>query len=179
MGHWCRICGRTRANEKFSGRGHRDHVCQDCQRMPREKRDRIERLEELWHLLDQSHISDKNVGRLKTLIAHPDPEVQRLATLILDVALVHPYKRRRWRHLVARHKDLFHRAVELLGPDFFYEVLTDYGDTGGPLRDALAEFQTAPPWTASPCACGSGLNFRDCCMERENTWADEDDGAIE
>ena len=147
--------------------------------MPREKRDRIERLEELWHLLDQSHISDKNVGRLKTLIAHPDPEVQRLATLILDVALVHPYKRRRWRHLVARHKDLFHRAVELLGPDFFYEVLTDYGDTGGPLRDALAEFQTAPPWTASPCACGSGLNVRDCCMERENTWADEDDGAIE
>ena len=147
--------------------------------MPREKRDRIERLEELWNLLDQSHISDKNVGRLKTLIAHPDSEVQRLAMLILDVALVHPYKRRRWRHLASRHKDLFHRAVELLGPDCFCEVLMDYGDTGGPLRDALAEFQTAPPWTASPCACGSGLNFRDCCMERENTWADEDDGAIE
>ena len=147
--------------------------------MPREKRDRIERLEELWNLLDQSHISDKNVGRLKTLIAHPDSEVQRLAMLILDVALVHPYKRRRWRHLASRHKDLFHRAVERLGPDFFYEVLTDYGDTGGPLWDALEEFQTAPPWTASPCACGSGLSFRDCCMERENTWADEDDGAIE
>lgn len=179
MGHWCRICGRTRANEKFSGRGHRDHVCKDCQRMPREKHDRIERLEELWNLLDQSRISEKNIGRLKTLIAHPDSEVQRLAKLILDVALVHPYRRRRWRHLTTRHGDLFHRAVELLGPDFFYEVLMGYGDTGGPLWDALEEFQIAPPWTASPCACGSGLNFRDCCMEREDTWADEDAGAIE
>jgi len=30
MGHYCRICGRTRANEKFSGKGHKNHVCKDC-----------------------------------------------------------------------------------------------------------------------------------------------------
>lgn len=30
MGHYCRICGRTRANEKFSGKGHKNHVCRDC-----------------------------------------------------------------------------------------------------------------------------------------------------
>ncbi len=58
MGHFCRICGRSRPNEQFSGRGHRDHVCKDCQRMPHEKRDRIERLDELWGFLDQSHISE-------------------------------------------------------------------------------------------------------------------------
>jgi hypothetical protein len=27
MGHYCRLCGRVRANERFGGRGHRDHVC--------------------------------------------------------------------------------------------------------------------------------------------------------
>ena len=140
--------------------------------MPREKRDRIEHLDELWGFLDQSHISAKNIGRLKALSSNADAEVQRLATLVLDVALVHPFKRRRWRHLAARHRDLFHRAVEALGPEFFYEVLMDYGDTGGPLRDALEQFQEAPPWTARPCDCGSGLSFRDCCMERENTWAE-------
>src|SRR5271166_6323974 len=26
MPHYCRICGRDRPNEKFSGRGHRDHL---------------------------------------------------------------------------------------------------------------------------------------------------------
>jgi ribosome-binding protein aMBF1 (putative translation factor) len=30
MGHYCRICGRTRANEKSSGKEHKNHVCKDC-----------------------------------------------------------------------------------------------------------------------------------------------------
>ena len=30
MAHYCRICGRTRANEKFSGKGHKKHVCKEC-----------------------------------------------------------------------------------------------------------------------------------------------------
>jgi hypothetical protein len=29
-GHYCRICGQYRANEKFSGRGHAAHICKDC-----------------------------------------------------------------------------------------------------------------------------------------------------
>jgi hypothetical protein len=32
QGHYCRICGRRRANEKFGGRGHAQHICKDCQR---------------------------------------------------------------------------------------------------------------------------------------------------
>ena len=32
MGHYCRICGRERANERFSGKGHAAHVCKDCAR---------------------------------------------------------------------------------------------------------------------------------------------------
>jgi hypothetical protein len=172
MGHFCRICGRTRANEKFSGRGHRDHVCKDCQQMPRKQRDRIERLDELWDFLDQGNISTKNIGRLKTLVSHPEVEVQRLAALVLDVALVHPRKRRRWTHLAASHRELFHRAAAALGPEFFCEVLLDNGDTGGPLWDALEEVREAPPWTAKPCDCVSGLAFRDCCMAREDACAD-------
>jgi hypothetical protein len=31
-GHYCRICGRRRAHEKFGGRGHALHICKDCQR---------------------------------------------------------------------------------------------------------------------------------------------------
>src|SRR5439155_429166 len=90
MGHFCRICRCIRPNEKFSGRGHRDHVCKDCQRMPAQKRDGIERLDELWNYLNQSTISEKNVARLKGLRGHANPKVQILASLLLDIARIHP-----------------------------------------------------------------------------------------
>ena len=48
--------------------------------MPREKRHCIQRLDELWDFLDQSNISAKNIQRLRTLVAHPDAEVQGMAT---------------------------------------------------------------------------------------------------
>lgn len=46
MGHYCRICGRERANEKFSGKGHKIHVCKDCMRLPKEERQAIEEEQE-------------------------------------------------------------------------------------------------------------------------------------
>jgi 3-methyladenine DNA glycosylase AlkD len=29
-GHYCHVCGRRRANEKFSGKDHARHICKDC-----------------------------------------------------------------------------------------------------------------------------------------------------
>ncbi|BBN97928.1 hypothetical protein St703_06330 [Sporolactobacillus terrae] len=43
MGHYCRICGRTRPNEKFSGKGHRNHICKDCSRRKEKKNDKNEK----------------------------------------------------------------------------------------------------------------------------------------
>lgn len=37
-GHYCRICGRQRASEKFGGKGHRIHVCKDCQHEQEKKK---------------------------------------------------------------------------------------------------------------------------------------------
>jgi hypothetical protein len=31
-GHYCHVCCRYRANEKFSGKGHARHICKDCER---------------------------------------------------------------------------------------------------------------------------------------------------
>lgn len=36
-GHYCHVCGRHRANEKFSGKGHAKHICKDCNRDHRAK----------------------------------------------------------------------------------------------------------------------------------------------
>ena len=32
MGHYCIGCGESRPNEKFSGKGHKQHICKDCKR---------------------------------------------------------------------------------------------------------------------------------------------------
>lgn len=173
MGHYCRRCGRVRANERFSGRGHRDHVCKDCQRMPRQERDRMDRLDEILGFLQQSNISARNLGRLKQLCSHARPEIAELAALILEIGRVQPGKRNRWFKLARRHSELFERAVELLGLEFFQDLLAGHGDFDSPLWDILEEHRIAPPWTARPCDCGSGRAFRDCCLERENAEADE------
>jgi len=36
-GHYCWRCGRRRANEKFSGKGHAKHICKDCAKEQRAK----------------------------------------------------------------------------------------------------------------------------------------------
>ena len=32
-GHYCKICGEYKANEKFSGKGHATHICKACSRL--------------------------------------------------------------------------------------------------------------------------------------------------
>ena len=140
MGHRCRICGCVRANEKFNGRGHRDHVCKDCQRMPGEERERIERLDELDGFLRQSNISGKNLKRLETLRDHAEPEVATLAALVLDVARVLPGKRSRWLKLARRHRPVFERAVGVLGFEYFQELLAGYGDFESQLWDIIEDY---------------------------------------
>ena len=40
QGHYCRRCGRRRANEKFSGTGHAKNICKSCEN---EKRTELKR----------------------------------------------------------------------------------------------------------------------------------------
>jgi hypothetical protein len=126
MSHYCRICDRGRRNEKFTGRGRRNHICKDCQRLPRSEREQIESMDELFRFLEQSNISAKNIARLEILIHHTNSDVKRLAALVLDVARVKPHKRRRWKFLGQNHPVLFARLKELYGgdiPDDVFESL--------------------------------------------------------
>ena len=36
-GHYCKVCGEYKANEKFSGKGHAAHICKLCAALPPEK----------------------------------------------------------------------------------------------------------------------------------------------
>ncbi len=112
MGHFCRICGRSRPNEAFSGKGHRIHVCKQCLRLPKEERQRIEQKDEIFGFMKQSHISEKNVDRLKILASSSNSEITELAAIVLEVARVKPYKKRRLKVLARERKDLLEKLEE-------------------------------------------------------------------
>ena len=112
IGHYCRICGRYRANEKFSGKGHRIHVCKDCARLPREERLAIEQEDKITGFLKQSNISHANLVRLKTLATSPNSEIAKLGRLVLEIARTHPQKKGRLRFLARERQDLLAQLEE-------------------------------------------------------------------
>jgi ribosome-binding protein aMBF1 (putative translation factor) len=63
MGHYCRICGRERANEQFSGKGHKIHVCKRCQVKPKTERRAIEDQDDIFRFLNQSQGRKRGLNR--------------------------------------------------------------------------------------------------------------------
>jgi hypothetical protein len=112
MGHYCRICGGERPNEQFSGKGHRIHVCKHCQKLPKSQRRAIEDRDDILGFLQQSHISKKNLARLEKLAKSEEPRLARLAAIVLELARVTPYKRRRFKILARNHRDLLRKLSE-------------------------------------------------------------------
>ena len=111
MGHFCRICGRLRPNEQFSGKGHRQHVCKICAGRPINERLAAAHRQELQGFLSQSHISRKNLKRLATLKLNADAEVCHLATIVGEIAVVAPYRRKRIGRIRDHHPELFSKMV--------------------------------------------------------------------
>jgi len=111
-GHYCRICGGLRPNEAFSGKGHQTHVCKKCASLPKEQIEEIECENEIFNYLRQSHISDRNISRLKKLAASSNERVAELAGIVLEVAEVRPYKKKRLREIARKRPDLLHKLEE-------------------------------------------------------------------
>jgi len=112
MGHYCRICGRERPNEKFSGKGHKIHVCKRCQAKPKTERRAIEDQDDIFRFLQQSHISEKNVIRLGQMAKADNPQVASLAEIVLEVARIKPYKTRRLKFLARKHPELLRKLED-------------------------------------------------------------------
>ena len=109
MGHWCRICDTIKPNEKFSGKGHKNHICKKCATKPKEEIDTIDRQAEICGFLKQTHISTKNIRRLQKLSASENEEIAKMASIVLDVAKVTPYKKNRIKSLARERKELLEK----------------------------------------------------------------------
>jgi hypothetical protein len=111
-GHYCRICGAIKPNEQFSGKGHRNHICKECSRKPKAEINEIDIEEEIFGYLKQSHISNKNVKRLKLLVKSESDKIAKLSDIVIEVAKVKPYKKRRLKVLARERRDLLEKLDE-------------------------------------------------------------------
>ena len=109
MGHWCIFCGHTLQNERFSGKGHKNHICKKCSSLPKDEIDRVDQGEEIFQYLRQSNISKKNLMRLTKLSESENEEISELAKIVLEVGKVKPYKKRRLKYLAQNHRDLLNK----------------------------------------------------------------------
>ena len=104
--HLCRLCGHILANERFSGKGHKDHTCKKCMQLPKEHRQALEEEDEIVGFMSQSNVSKKNLSRLRTLTHSANNKIAALASLVLEVGLLYPRKRKRVQFLARRRVDL-------------------------------------------------------------------------
>ena len=125
MTHWCRICFQHRPNEKFSGKGHRDHICKECSRRPKAERDAIDHEREIHGYYEQRNISKKNLKRLNTLSKLSDPSISALAEAVLVVGQAKPQRRRRLSFLARHHPEVIEKlgAVGLIIPADEYRAM--------------------------------------------------------
>jgi hypothetical protein len=80
--------------------------------MPREKRDALKHEREIHGFVKQSHISQKNIARLRTLASSSNTRIANLAALVLEVAMLTPYRRRRMRTLARQRCDMLTRMEQ-------------------------------------------------------------------
>ena len=81
--------------------------------MPKEEREAVEQEEEIFQYLRQSHISKKNVTRLKELSESSNRRIAEHAALVLEIARIKPYKKRRLKVLARTRRDLLKKLEDI------------------------------------------------------------------
>ncbi len=109
MGRFCILCSRVRPNEAFGGKGKRARICRRCRALPAAQRDALQSEHEILGFLEQSHVSDKNIARLRALASSRNSRIANLAVVVLNVSLVTPYRRHRIRTLARQYRHLLAR----------------------------------------------------------------------
>ena len=77
-GHYCKVCGEYKANEKFSGKGHAAHICKTCAALPPERQAEEMTLTRLVNL--PWRLSKEQLSWLKKRMKDKRDAVRALAT---------------------------------------------------------------------------------------------------
>ena len=82
-GHYCKVCGEYKANEKFTGRGHAAHICKSCASLPPEKQSEMMTINRLLNL--PWRLSRDQISWLRNRTKDRRPEVRALAQHVYEM----------------------------------------------------------------------------------------------
>ena len=117
QGHYCKICGEYKANEKFSGKGHAVHICKSCSRLSAAEKAEAQTLNRLMGL-PLRHLNQGDKKWLENRVHDSRPEVAALAKKVYRECF--PYAERN-----AMKKQL---VISELDFEIHTEVYQEYGD---------------------------------------------------
>lgn len=83
-GHYCKICGERKANEKFSGKGHAAHICKECSALPQEKKNELQYINQIDRIAGKYPRSRQDWEFLEKISKNRKyPEAAEFAQMIL------------------------------------------------------------------------------------------------
>jgi len=77
-GHFCKVCGDHKPNEKFSGKGHAAHICRKCAALPVTKRNEMMDLRKIMNMAFR-YLSKQEIEWLRGKMDDPRPEISEAA----------------------------------------------------------------------------------------------------
>ena len=77
-GHYCKVCGEHKANERFSGKGHAAHICQKCAAMPLDERNAQIALRKIDGMAFR-HLDESEIKWLRGKMNDPRPDIREAA----------------------------------------------------------------------------------------------------
>lgn len=104
QGHYCKVCGEYKANEKFSGKGHAAHICKKCASLPPEERSKQILMNRLLNLPWQ--LSKDQINWLKKLQKDRRPEVSALANGLFQARFPVAERNEKKKQLRLKHLEL-------------------------------------------------------------------------
>lgn len=116
-GHYCKICGQHKANEKFSGKGHANHICKACSSLPAAAKAESQTMNRLMNL-PTHRLTDSEKKWLENRVHDSQPEVAEMAKAVYNIRFPHAERN-------AMKKQL---TINTLTFEVHGEIYDGYGD---------------------------------------------------
>jgi len=116
-GHYCKICGEYKANEKFSGKGHAAHICKSCSRLSAAEKAAAMDINRLMNL-SMRRLSDSERKWLEAKVHDKRPEVAEMARDVYRACFPHAERNAMKKQLI----------INTLSFEVHTEVYDGYGD---------------------------------------------------
>ena len=116
-GHYCKICGEYKANEKFSGKGHAAHICKSCSRLSAAEKAAAMDINRMMNF-PVRRLSDSERKWLETKVHDSRPEVAEMARDVYRACFPHAERNAMKKQLI----------INTLSFEVHTEVYDGYGD---------------------------------------------------